>query len=480
MGNEQSTAVIQLTKGRKNLIQFGAMCLTISIACYGLALSTLITPILENFNAMDYVGLFSVLGSIGITIMTPIGGKLGDIFGRKATVQVAGIACILFGIGIAYAPTLLILMICRIGVGIAQGAFMAAPYIIVGVINEKKDVPKAMGLLATALAIGGFVGSIIAGVLTDLGLLKLAILFPAIPLVIGVVLIGFLYPNDRNVSGKARIDIPGIVLLVIALCGILLPLNFGSTFGWTNPVILLGFAIGIAFIFIFIRVESKTEQPIIPVKLFEEKKYLAFVIISFICYIYRGAMDVYAPLGAINVMGTSAATAGSLQFPRTIVTMFLPVLAGTWVAKKKENMWKAMAFATALSAIPMLAMGFTTQSSSYVIVYYVALTITGVAESFRGVSTTPAAQGCLKPEDIGVGTALVNFANSLASSLAAALYGTIYGGFTTADATNVTLIQKGVNGVFLTAGVITLVGVALVLFWIRPMLREENDDENNI
>ena len=169
MQNKQSTAAINLTNGRKNLIQFGAMCLTISIACYGLALSTLITPILENVDAMDYVGLFSVFGSIGITIMTPIGGKLGDIFGRKAIVVVAGIACVLLGAGIAYAQTLWLLMLCRIGVGIAQGAFMAAPYIIVGVINEKKNVPKAMGLLSMALAIGGFGGSIVAGILTDLG-----------------------------------------------------------------------------------------------------------------------------------------------------------------------------------------------------------------------------------------------------------------------------------------------------------------------
>ena len=121
----------------------------------------------------------------------------------------------------------------------------------------------------------------------------------------------------------------------------------------------------------------------------------------------------------------------------------------------------------------MLAMGFTSQSKRFVIVYFVALAITGIAESFRGVSITPAAQACLKPEDIGVGTALVNFANSLASSLAAALYGAIYGGFTAADATNVDFIQKGVNAVFLTAGGITLVGVLLVLFWVRPMLEKE-------
>ena len=83
MANETSTAVIQLPKGKKNLVQLGAICLTVSIACYGLALSTLITPILSNMDAMGYVGLFSIFSSIGITIMTPIGGKLGDIFGRR-------------------------------------------------------------------------------------------------------------------------------------------------------------------------------------------------------------------------------------------------------------------------------------------------------------------------------------------------------------------------------------------------------------
>lgn len=475
MANEQSTAAIQLSKGKKNLVQLGAICLTVSIACYGLALSTLITPILEKHNAMDMVGLFSIFSSIGITIMTPIGGKLGDIFGRKAVVVVSGLICALCGIGIAYAPNLPLLMICRFGVGFAQGGFMAAPYVIVGMINEKRNVPKAMGYLAMALSIGGFGGSIIAGILTDMGMLNAAIIFPAIPLLLGVALIGALYLNDKSAK-KAKIDMVGIVLLVIALCGILLPLNYGPSMGWTNPIVLGGLLIGIVFTAILIKFESKQEQPIIPVKMFKHKNYLAFVLVGFICYFYRGAMDVYAPLGAINVMGVSTAVAGSLQFPRTIVTMILPAIAGVWVGKKKTNMWKAMAIATALSAFPMLAMGFTTQSASYIIVYFIALTITGIAESYRGVSITPAAQGCLQPEDIGVGTALVNFANSLAGSLAAAIYGAIYGAFTAADATNVSNIQGGVNAVFLTAGVITLVGLVLTLFMVKPLLEKQEKE----
>lgn len=63
-------------------------------------------------------------------------------------------------------------MILRLLIGFTQGAFTAAPYIIAGLINERKDVPKAMGMLATAIAVGGFGGSIIAGILTDMGLFK--------------------------------------------------------------------------------------------------------------------------------------------------------------------------------------------------------------------------------------------------------------------------------------------------------------------
>lgn len=124
----------------------------------------------------------------------------------------------------------------------------------------------------------------------------------------------------------------------------------------------------------------------------------------------------------------------------------------------------------------MLAMGFTTPTTS-VLLYFIALTITGVAESYRGVSITPAAQACLKPEDIGIGTALINFANSLSCSLAAAIFGMIYSGFTVADPTNVANIQNGVNTVFLTAGAITVVGLVLVLFWVRPMLEEQAGED---
>ena len=176
MANEQQQTqpqvAIPLPKGKKNAVQIGCIRMMLSVAMYGLVFATLTSPILESVNAMGYVSLFSIFAGMGVSIMTPIGGKLGDLIGRRNIVVIPGIICAVCGIAFAFVRSLVPLMILRLLIGFTQGAFTAAPYIIAGLINERKDVPKAMGMLATAIAVGGFGGSIIAGILTDMGLLK--------------------------------------------------------------------------------------------------------------------------------------------------------------------------------------------------------------------------------------------------------------------------------------------------------------------
>ena len=471
MANERQTqpqVAIPLPKAKKNAVQIGCICMMLSVAMYGLVFATLTAPILESVNAMGYVSLFSVFAGLGLSIMTPIGGKLGDLIGRRNIVVIPGIICAVCGIAFAFVRSLVLLMILRLLIGFAQDAFTAAPYIIAGLINEKKDVPKAMGLLAAAIAVGGFGGSIIAGILTDMGLLNVAILMPAVPLLLGIVLIGMNLPNQKK-EGKVAIDVPGIAALVVALCGILLALNFGSTIGWSNPAIIAGFVIGIIALIVLVKIEEKANEPLIPLKLFKNTQYTVLLIIGFICYFYQTAMNVYAPIGAMKVMGTSTSVAGALQMPRTIITIFLPMIAGVWVGKKAANAWKAMVIGTVLAALPMAMMGFTAPGTS-IIIYFVALTITGIAESYRSVSITPSAQATLQPEDMGVGTSLVNFVNSLANTIAAAVFGVAYDLNTASDPTNVSNIQNGVNAVFWLAAIVSAIGFLLVIFVVRPKM----------
>lgn len=399
MANEQQQTqpqvAIPLPKGKKNAVQIGCICMMLSVAMYGLVFATLTSPILESVNAMGYVSLFSIFAGMGVSIMTPIGGKLGDLIGRRNIVVIPGIICAVCGIAFAFVRSL-------------------------------------------------------------------------VPLILGVVLIGLNMPNVKR-EGKVSIDIPGIIALVVALAGILLALNFGSSIGWGNPAIIAGFVIGIVALVVLVKIEGKSAEPLIPLKLFKNSQYTVLLIVGFICYFYQSAMNVYAPIGAMKVMGAPTSAAGALQMPRTIITIFLPTIAGVWVGKKASNAWKAMVVGTLFVAVPMAVMGFTTPSTS-IIIYFVALTITGIAESYRSVAITPSAQATLQPADMGVGTSLVNFVNSLANTIAATVFGVAYNLSTAADPTNVANIQNGVNSVFRLAAIVAVIGLVLVIFVVRPKM----------
>lgn len=326
-------------------------------------------------------------------------------------------------------------------------------------------------MLATSIAVGGFGGSILAGILTDMGMLQAAIIMPAVPLIAGVLLIGLNLPNQKN-EESVKLDVPGIITLVIALCGILLALNFGSSVGFTHPAIIAGFIIGIVALIMFVKIENKTDEPLIPMYLFKNKKYTVLLVIGFICYFYQNAMNVYAPIGALQVMKASTSLTGALQMPRTLLIIILPTIAGVWVGKKAANAWKAMVVATVFVVIPMAMMAFTTPSKS-IMLYFIALTVTGIAESFRAVSITPTAQATLEPHDMGVGTSLVNFANSLAQTISAAVFAVAYNACTASDPTNTAFIKNGVNAVFIVAAVVTAAGFILAVAVIRPLINEK-------
>lgn len=466
--NNTSSSVIALSKSQRFKVQAGCVCLMIATSMVWLSLATIQAPILQKMDAMKYFSLLTIFSSLGISIMTPIGGKLSDLIGRKNIIIIAGSISAICVIGLGIVHSIIPFMILRLLLGAAQGTFLSTPYILAREINEPKDVPKIMGLLSSSIALGGFMGSIISGVLTDMGYLTLAIIFPALLLIIGLALIGINLPNHKR-EGKVDIDVKGIIFLAIALSGILLALNYGPKMGWFDIKIIIGFIIGIIALIIFIQIEKKATEPIIPLHLFKNKKYNVLLLIGFICYFYMNGVYAYAPLAVRDVLGQSTSTAGSLQLPRTIITLILPIFAGAWVGKSTKNIWKAMGIGTLFVALPLLAMSFTSQNTN-VLLYFVAITITGIAESFRSVSITPAAQSTLERQDLGVGTSLVNFVNTLSGLVAAAVFGVAYDINTKANPADVNNIIAGINSIFLISAIVSFLGFMIAIFVLRKLM----------
>ena len=140
--------------------------------------------------------------------------------------------------------------------------------------------------------------------------------------------------------------------------------------------------------------------------------------------------------------------------------MLLPTLTGVWVGKKAGNSWKAIALGTgiiSLGLIPVLSIS----ESTPIMLLYISFAATGIAESFRSVSVTPAAQKLLEPEQLATGTALLNFVNTLATVFAAAMGGSLLGA---AKGDNI----LGIKLIFGSAIIIAAIGFLLTVFYIRP------------
>lgn len=73
----------QLSDKNKKLILFGCICLMLAIAAYGLSLSTIQGPMLSAIGGDAYFSLITIIASLAMCVMTPVGGRLGDIYGTR-------------------------------------------------------------------------------------------------------------------------------------------------------------------------------------------------------------------------------------------------------------------------------------------------------------------------------------------------------------------------------------------------------------
>ena len=464
---------LPLNKRNKTFVTLASGLFMFYIAAHGTALAISQSFILAKIDGMSFFSLSAILIALGAAIMTPIGGKLGDIIGRKTLMVIAGIVAFITTVGIAYSPNIGAYLTFTIINSLSKGAFTASPFILMNVINEKKDVPKAMGLLASSVAAGTFAGALIAGAFNDMGQTQLGLIITGIFVLLAVVLTFIALPNTKS-PNKVKLDFGGIILLTVLISSFVLTFNFAPLLGWVSPFILVGFVILVSSLFFFIKyeknVEGKGQDPIIVMSLFKNKEYTVLLLVGLIAYFYQAVMVNYGSLASLQILGASATVTGMLTLPRTAIILILPTITGIWVGKKRTNSWKAMALATGIVAVVFMPLIFISPAMS-ISVFFITFTITGLAESLRAVSVTPAAQEILTPSNLSTGTALVNFVNTLASVLASTICGVLYNAAGTDTV-------KGMRWIFLCTTIITAVGFLLVIFYVRKYQKERYKEES--
>lgn len=434
------------------------------------------TAILTKYNAMQYFAFLSVLASMGTSIMLPIGGKLSDLLGRKLILWIGGSLFLLGSIVASIAPSLAIFLFFRAMIPFGLGFIMVVPYAVMAGIFQGKGRNMAYGILSAMLAVGYFIGGTLGGYLADIQQSWLAVAYPGVLCFIGVLLINSQIVNQRR-EGKIYFDIPGIILLSIAVITMMYSTTYGAKAGWTSPVILITLTLFVISTIAFVMVEKKSKEPLIPIYLFKNPVVVGILFIALFTVFYQKPMAFYVPLMLQKVMGVSQAMSGTVFIARAITNIIFPSLIAAWLIKNlNTRIWKSMFLCGLTIAAGWLMVSFTTPQTS-ISIFFVTFALLGIAESFKASTIMPFIQSTVEQKDMGSASALLAFFGSIGGSIAACISGLVYNAVVP-DPNNLPVLQSGLNILFMVTAGTGVIIMLLSIFFVRNVQRKAAEKKN--
>lgn len=456
-------------KGYTFFIGGALVMMSMTLSSYGIA--TVTPGLLTSFGAMQHYTLTSLMASIGMLLFLPIAGKLVDTIGRKPLLLFGGAVTLVSSVAAAFAPSFGIFLVLRALITVGTAFLTPIPSATLPFIFDRQELPKLYGFQAAFLALGTFLGSTIAGWCGDMGMTWLAVAYPGVLAAVGALMMFVLCPAiDRK--PLPSIDVGGIVLLFLIVAPIMYAASFGPRSGWGSPALLACYVILAVAFALFLRVEKRAASPLINLALFKNPVFTGTLMITFLLVWYQSSMRVYIPLAVQNVMGHSAAASGMVSLPRSILNVVFPTFCGAWAAKnQKGRCWQGLFFAGILIAVGNAMLCMVSANSSLLLIY-VGLGLTGIAESFKGATQTPALQSAVSREELGSAMSLNSMMGSMGSAIASAVFGAVHTSICP-DTTALEALERANRATFLGSAVSGLIVCVLAFVFVRRMAKTD-------
>ncbi|WP_217246054.1 MFS transporter [Streptomyces sp. AC602_WCS936] len=240
-----------------------------------------------------------------------LGGRLADLLGRRrmfltglALYAIASVAG-----GLATTPGVLVGARAVQGIG---GALLAPATLslLTTTFEEGRERNRALGIWGATGSSGMVVGSLLGGVLTQAFGWE-ATFYVNVPLAVGVGLLGLrVLPVDPAVERRQGFDLPGGISVTAGALLLVFGLVQGPEAGWTDPVTLISFVAAAALIVAFVVIESRTADPLVPLKVFSYKSLRLGSMITFMFMATFGASAYFLTLALQTVRDWNALSTG--------------------------------------------------------------------------------------------------------------------------------------------------------------------------
>lgn len=264
---------------------------------------------------------------------TPLWGKLGDLFGHKG-VFCSAIVVFLVGSALSgLAQDMGQLIAFRAIQGIGAGGLMVGALAIIGILVPPRESGRVQSVVGAMMPIAVIGGPLLGGFLTE-ELNWRWTFYVNIPVGIAALFVIVSQIHLPNLRRKARIDYTGAALLAVGVFALMLVASWaGTRYAWLSPEILGLSALAVVLLGVFVVVERRAVEPIIPLRLFSGRNFVLAQVLSLLVGAVMVTLTNYLPHFLQFVKGVSPTASGLLLLPLLFGMLVTQLTAGQLISR---------------------------------------------------------------------------------------------------------------------------------------------------
>jgi EmrB/QacA subfamily drug resistance transporter len=421
---EVDEATIDLGHTKRNAV-VGAVMLGMLLAALDQTIvSTALPTIVGDLGGADHLAWVVTAYMLAETVVTPLVGKFGDLFGRKivfqASVLVFGVGSLLCG----FAGNMPQLIAFRGIQGFGAGGLMVTAAALIADVVPLRERGKYQGALGSVFGVTTVIGPLLGGLFVDHLTWRWAF-FINVPFAVIVLLVAAVAMPSIPRAGRPTIDYAGIVLISVGAGALVLMTSWGgTTYPWVSPTIIGLGVLGVLSLGLFVLVETRAREPVLPMRLFHSRVFTVASLLSFITGFAMFGCITFLPLYLQVVKGATATQSGLRMLPMVLGLLFAAVFSGVVVSR--TGRYKIFPIVgAAVTAIGMLLLSTLDRMTGYPMAA-LAMLVLGVGIGLGMQVLVIAVQSTSDYADLGVATSGVTFMRTMGSSFGVAVFGTIF------------------------------------------------------
>ena len=319
---------------QRTRVIFGALLLVLLLASLDQTIvSTALPTIVGDLGGLSHLSWVVTAYLLASTVVTPLYGKLGDLYGRKLMLRVA-IGLFLVGSALCgLSQNMSELIAFRALQGLGGGGLIVTTMAAVGDIIAPRDRGKYQGLFGAVFGVSTVIGPLLGGFFVD-SLSWRWIFYVNLPLgLVALAVIGIAFPA-RTDHVHHRIDYLGAAVLAAGLSAIVLFTSLGGTsYAWGSSFIIALIILSAVMLVLFPFVEARAAEPILPLALFRNRTFVVTSAVGFIIGLALFGAVTFLPLYLQVVKGHSPTVSGLLITPMMAGLLVTSILSGNLISR---------------------------------------------------------------------------------------------------------------------------------------------------